>query len=159
MLRLHHSSCTSFAHIIFHADCARCDSFAFLPTEAGQPGAALRQAPHHVYLGPPNGPSQRAKSVGRVLYECGEKQLRGPELENWPGVGRGSQLCALQSKVLKPHRECVARPNFLPRRRTRVRMAMLAITPFPIFLSGAANDIKLTVFIGLRGRKPSSRHH
>jgi hypothetical protein len=96
---------------------------------------------------------------------CGVGRTQDPmaisAIGDWRGWG-GSQVPALflRSKVLKlkPHRECVARPNFLPRRRTRVRLAMLA-NPVFIFFDGAANDIKLTVFIGPRGRKPSSRHH
>jgi hypothetical protein len=50
---------------------------------------------------------------------------------DWRGWRLG-WVSALRSKALKPHRECMARPNFLPRRRTRVRMAMLA-NPVIIF--------------------------
>jgi hypothetical protein len=47
-----------------------------------------------------------------------------------------------------------------PRRRTRARPPGSAGRPrFHFFLSGAANGIKLTVFIGLRGRRPSFRYY
>ena len=52
----------------------------------------------------------------------------------------------------------VARAHKKPRRRTRARLALLADPGF-IFLSGAANGIKLTAFIGLRGRRPSFRYY
>ena len=51
---------------------------------------------------------------------------------DWRGWGLG-WVSALRSKALKPHRECMARPIFLPRRRTRARLALLADPVFIFF--------------------------